>query len=98
MRPITLGVFVLAAAAGYVGARRLIDGEFADAAPARLRAPLLSARGGLRRLRDDTVEALTAADERRDEAERELYTDYFSRTGRSGPEADASVRDRLGRL
>ncbi len=98
MRPITLGVFVLAAAAGYVGARRLIEGDLADAAPARMRAPLLNARGRLRRLRDDTVEALTAADQRRDEAERELYADYFSRTGRDGPEADASVRDRLGRL
>ena len=98
MRLITLGTFVLAAAAGYVGARRLLEGEVPSAAPGPLRDPLLSARSRLRRLRDETVEALAAAGERRDEAERELYADYFSRTGRSEPETDASVRDRLGRL
>ena len=96
MRPITLGIFALAAAAGYVGARRLLEGDLPDDAPERLRAPLLGARGRLRRLRDDAVEALAAAGERRDEAERELYADYFSRTGRSEPQAQSgSTAERL---
>jgi hypothetical protein len=99
VRASTLGIFVLATAAGYVGARRLLQGEFADAAPERLRAPLLSARSRLRRLRDETVEALAAADQRRGEAERELYADYFSRTGRRGPRAQSGMSsDRVERL
>ena len=96
MRLVTLGVFALAAAAGYVGARGLLAGELASTAPAPLRAPLLNARGRLRRLRDDAVEALTAAAQRREEAERELYADYLSRTGRGeAPAESRSPADRL---
>lgn len=97
MKPITLGIFVLATAAGYVGVRRLLAGELAGAAPAGLRAPLLSARGRLLRLRDDTVEALTAAEQGRDEALRELFADYLSRTGRGeAPERPGTAAERSG--
>lgn len=86
-----LGAMLLlgtAAAAGFVGARQLLNrAEAPQGLPEPFQARLDALHARLHRLRGYAVEALAAGREERDQAERELHAEYLARTHR----ADSSI-------
>ncbi len=90
MRLTTLAAMALAAAAGYFGARTLLDREsLPEQLPAAVRDPLERAGARLRRARTDAMEVLAEVEQTRAAAERELTEDFLRRVGRDD-DADAS--------
>ena len=90
MRLTTLATMALGAAAGYVGARTLLDREsLPEQLPAAVRDPLERAGARLRRARADAMEVLTEVEQARAAAEQELTEDFLRRVGR-GTEPDAA--------
>ncbi len=91
MRLTTLATMALAAAAGYLGARTLLDREsLPEQLPEAVRERLERAGARLRRARTDAIEVLTEVEQTRATAERELTEDFLRRVGRSG---DAGARE-----
>ncbi len=85
MRLTTFAAMALAAAAGYLGARALLDREtLPQQLPEAVREPLERAGARLRRARTDAMEMLTEVERTRASAERELTEDFLRRVGRSG--------------
>ena len=72
----------IAAAAGFLVARALLDHEVPEECPEPLRGPLLGAQSQLRAWRTLAREALDAGRRERDTAERALHDDYLGRTRR----------------
>jgi hypothetical protein len=72
----------VAAVAGYVAARALLDHEVSEEWPATLRGPLLTAQTQLREWRALAREALDAGRHEREAVERALHDDYLGRTHR----------------
>ena len=88
MRLTTLATMALGAAAGYVGARTLLDREsLPEQLPAAVRDPLERAGARLRRARADAMGVLTEVEQARAAAEQELTEDFLRRVGR-GAESD----------
>jgi hypothetical protein len=84
MRLATILTVHAAAAAAFVGARRLMRTPVSDLErlPVSVRAPLLATRGRLLRGRERAREAIATGREAKREAEVELTAEYHRRAGR----------------
>ena len=94
MRLVTLATLALGVAAGYMGARSLMERDTAlpEELPSPVRESLERAQARLRRARSDAAEMLAEAGRARAEAERDLTADYLRRVGReSAPAADGEA-------
>ncbi|TAK76204.1 MAG: hypothetical protein EPO16_07605 [Dehalococcoidia bacterium] len=81
MKFTTVVVMNIAAVAGYMAARTLLeDGTELERLPGVARSPLQAARGRLQRARTRARAALAEARLERDAAERELMARYRTRT------------------
>ena len=88
MRRLTLATLALGVAAGYLGARALMEREtLPEQLPASVREPLERAQARLRRARAEAAEMLAEAGRVRAEAELELTAEYLRRVGREGEPA-----------
>ena len=95
MRLATLATMMIGAAAGYFGARTLMDSnrlpeQLPEQLPRPLRERLESARTRLRRARSDAMEVLAEVEQVRAAAEQELTEDYLRRVGRCPAAAERS--------
>jgi len=86
-------LMIAGAAAGYIGARRLMDdASRIEALPAEVRGYAAAVRRRLMQARALTRDLLAAVEEERDIAERELTTEFLLRAGRGPASADSPLR------
>ena len=84
MRLVTLVTLALGAAAGYLGARTLMDlHALPEQLPPPLRERLERAQTCLRRARSDAMEVLVEVERTRAASERQLREDYLRRVVRA---------------
>ena len=90
MRLATLSALALGAAAGYLGARTLLERDtLPEQLPPALRERLERAQARLRRAQSDAMEVLVEVERTREASKQQLREDYLQRVGRadamSGP-------------
>jgi len=94
MRLATLATIAIGAAAGYLGARTLIEREaLTERLPAPLRDALERAGARLRRASEEAQLLLNELEQVRHAAVQELTDDHLRRVGRSSAEAQHSDDD-----
>lgn len=94
MRLGTLATIAIGAAAGYLGARALMEREaLPERLPAPLRDPLERAGARLRRASEEAQMLLDELEQVRHAIEQELTDDYLRRVGRSSAEAHHGDED-----